>query len=691
MANLNKSLQNSLPRTLRLNLVSGASTFLGILTTMTHRIDILLYVALSEEADSVLEVLGDGFMPRELDNAPLTVFFGSLPGPIPGEDFNVAMVPAGKMGNTHSASVVSLMIEKFKPRDVVVVGIAGSLSNDMEPGDVFIPDSINEYLANSAGYGEEGNLKFTTSGNHFVSSRRLLNRFQNFSRIRHLTYDAWQNSARELRSSLIPTETETALMNAGLKSRGACKLYAGDDLKLASGPAVGKGKAFTEWIKRDVDRKVAALEMESAGVYDAALVHVPAPRTIAIRGISDYADERKEKIEATAQGAFRALSAKNAVALFKQAVAAGVFAVENFEAADTSKSSDHDLLDSRARSIFVIGGETGETADVDAELPLLASVCMKLGTVLARAGAQLIVCSPFPDSADYYTAMGYADAKAGGVIHFHSPLHPIVEGKRQLFRQTFGQSNLSFQDWNYPAPETDEPGSWSQAWLLTQIQALERADIVVALGGKVSKTASTLLHLAEAKGLPIIPFAFLGGAAGRNYKRRDWARLNPKFDAKILENKSGVDQVVQIANRLILDRVRRSTVSDSRPKNVFISVARQDAAMGQALEDVLKTHGIEAVFGEREFMPNQLISATIAHALGGSDIVAILWSRSYAQSPWCYDELALALSLEALDGVKIWLFNLDDSSIVPTQARKLPAVSVRSENGLRIAIKELLQ
>jgi hypothetical protein len=207
----------------------------------------------------------------------------------------------------------------------------------------------------------------------------------------------------------------------------------------------------------------------------------------------------------------------------------------------------------------------------------------------------------------------------------------------------------------------------------------------------MSKTASTLLHLAEAKGLPVIPFAFLGGAAGRNYKRRDWARLNPGFDVSILERESGVEQAVQIANRLILDRIKRSMVGNSKHKTVFISLARQDAAMGRALEGVLTSHGITAVLGEREISPDELISTTIENALRGSDIVAILWSRSFAQSPWCYDELALALSLEALGGMKVWLFNLDDSSIVPTQARKLPAISVRSEEGFRNAIHELLR
>ena len=64
------------------------------------------------------------------------------------------------MGITRAANVVSVLIEKLKPTDVVVLGIAGSLSNDMEPGDVFIPDSINEDSANSATRGEGENWTF---------------------------------------------------------------------------------------------------------------------------------------------------------------------------------------------------------------------------------------------------------------------------------------------------------------------------------------------------------------------------------------------------------------------------------------------------------------------------------------------------------------------------------------------------
>ena len=206
---------------------------------------------------------------------------------------------------------------------------------------------------------------------------------------------------------------EDALAGAGLEMRGTCKLYAGDDRKLASGPAVGKGKAFVEWITREVDRKVAALEMEFAGVDDAAIIRTPAPRTIAIRGISYFADARKEKIEATAKGLFRRLSIDNALALLITSIEAGMFKPEAPISVDAVVSGKVTVPGSRVKSVFVIGGVTGETDDPGAELPRLNIASWKLGKTLADAGAQLVICSPFPDSADYYTAMGTPKGRRG--------------------------------------------------------------------------------------------------------------------------------------------------------------------------------------------------------------------------------------------------------------------------------------
>src|SRR5215472_12633779 len=90
---------------------------------------------------------------------------------------------------------------------------------------------------------------------------------------------------------------------------------------------------------------------------------------------------------------------------------------------------------------------------------------------------ELIVCSPFPDSADAYSVLGYVRSDVGHVIHFHSPRHADVEQKRSELEKMLGKSDTKFVDWHYPGPESKE--AWGQAWLLSQLMALERADVVV--------------------------------------------------------------------------------------------------------------------------------------------------------------------------------------------------------------------
>jgi nucleoside phosphorylase len=67
------------------------------------------------------------------------------------------------------------------------------------------------------------------------------------------------------------------------------------------------------------------MDMESAGVHDATIIRTPAPATLAIRGISDWPDERKKVLEKHGKGRFRQLAVKNAVSLLVRAIEAGLF------------------------------------------------------------------------------------------------------------------------------------------------------------------------------------------------------------------------------------------------------------------------------------------------------------------------------------------------------------------------------
>jgi TIR domain len=63
----------------------------------------------------------------------------------------------------------------------------------------------------------------------------------------------------------------------------------------------------------------------------------------------------------------------------------------------------------------------------------------------------------------------------------------------------------------------------------------------------------------------------------------------------------------------------------------------------------------------------------IEEHLARCDVFIVLWSRDYACSPWCYDELATALRRAEAGEMQLWLLRVDDIRIVPPKARELIA------------------
>jgi|WetSurSiteA1Bulk_404760.scaffolds.fasta_scaffold00569_2 hypothetical protein len=91
------------------------------------QIDILIYIALSEEFDILSDELIKkfNFISKKLDNLPSTIFNGRVSSPVLNKDFEIAVVPVGKMGNIASAVVVSKICEQFDVRNIVVLGFTG--------------------------------------------------------------------------------------------------------------------------------------------------------------------------------------------------------------------------------------------------------------------------------------------------------------------------------------------------------------------------------------------------------------------------------------------------------------------------------------------------------------------------------------------------------------------------------------
>lgn len=309
-------------------------------------LDIAIYVALNEEFQYVVEAMNCKLESHELIDIAITYYTGEIYAKNLNKDISIALVPAGKMGNTRSSNIMSSILDLLRPKNVVVLGIAGSIDNDLYPGNVLIPESVNEYLANAAGVGKK-KWGFVLSGNSYTSSPRLINRLQNFKITRPEYYNLWEGKVKENAFEFISKDILRNLQEKQIDIDLKSKIYSGDDKVLASGPAVAKGEAFIKWLKSESKRKTVAVEMESAGVFDAVSIRTYNPRVIAIRGISDFADERKEAIEDTAKQNFRMLAIYNCVSLLLSSIDAGLFDEEK------KNSTNEHLMDIEAALVSV--------------------------------------------------------------------------------------------------------------------------------------------------------------------------------------------------------------------------------------------------------------------------------------------------------------------------------------------------
>lgn len=345
---------------------------------------------------------------------------------------------------------------------------------------------------------------------------------------------------------------------------------------------------------------------------------------------------------------------------------------------------------SRAASVYVIGETTSETGCPEKEEAELARFCRRLGASIARAGADLVVCSPCPDSADFHTALGYARSGAGHRVNLHRPRDADVARQEAELRGILGPASARLlRTWHYPGPDGADRASLQQAWLLCRLMALDHADAVISIGGRTATSADALLHLAEARGVPVVPFAFLGGASRRAYRRSRW-RHQAGLDFDRLRSKESVDDAMAIADLLLTARLKRVRAYAEPPQRIFISRARADAAYAAAASRHLTRAGFEVLMGDKDPVDNRVIESAIEEAVLRADLVIALWSRSFAASRFCFDELDLALRRHRAGDLHLWIINLDGSDVVPPGARTLPQALARSPNALVTLLDDLL-
>lgn len=94
--------------------------------------------------------------------------------------------------------------------------------------------------------------------------------------------------------------------------------------------------------------------------------------------------------------------------------------------------------------------------------------------------------------------------------------------------------------------------------------------------------------------------------------------------------------------------------------------------------------------GMNRILAGHAIPGEIRNAIYGCDVFIAIWCKEYACSPWCYDELDIALDRHEGGGMALWVFCVDETRVVPPRARDLVAYSISSRQDLSGSVLELL-
>lgn len=329
--------------------------------------------------------------------------------------------------------------------------------------------------------------------------------------------------------------------------------------------------------------------------------------------------------------------------------------------------------------VFVIGGVAVPPDDQSApeQRDQLAVTCRALGRQVSEAGHVLLVCSPFEHSADYEVLSGvaeHAERTSSTRVDIHYPDHPTVSSLLPAWKKRLHPAILN-QVPHSPLDVADKgPRSYSHAWLLSQLEALEQCSVVIAVGGRDDGTAGMLLRLAESRSSkPVLPLAFLGGAARASFLRRRYQLQDALGDqsGEELLVEPNVRTVIEYAERLIQPKPSGSQLNASAQRKFFISYARARPAEADYIEMILRRRNQLVLRDERDIEPGHDIPERLKEFLHSANVFIAVWCKEYACSPWCWDELEMALERQGRGTMELWLLCVDDTRIVPRGARNL--------------------
>ena len=227
----------------------------------------------------------------------------------------------GDKGEKKAALLTENIIRTWEPKTIVVLGIGASIDKDVVVGDVVVAKQVDSYSEDSKAIGKNKSSRFTLQlgGDIYRASDDLIKFAQNFEFTNKDLFQSWKQACSQNLIKVLLKDKINRLIDKKILRENQ-RLLEGN---IASGPTVGAAVAFTKWLKNQRDRNYCVLEMESGGVLAAIYAKINPSKSLVLRGISDYGDNRKPMLDQIGDGALRKYAMHNVIQLLWSLLEAG--------------------------------------------------------------------------------------------------------------------------------------------------------------------------------------------------------------------------------------------------------------------------------------------------------------------------------------------------------------------------------
>jgi nucleoside phosphorylase len=279
--------------------------------TKETSVDIGIIIALKEEFREFFKQLRnpESFKDHETGVTDYLFF------PEKAQNCKCAATFVGDMGPEKAALATERFIKRRQPKTVVMLGIAGGMSKDVKLGDVVVVTTANNYLHRGKVVPDGESFTFEMGGDPYRCSDDLVRAVQDLEFAHAQLFQDWQQEAksRKEQDSLSQQLTENLVGEKPQFVEGA----------IVSSLVVGASEKFVNWLKQG-NRNYLAIEMEGVGMLSAVYSGADPKKTLILRGISDFADERKQELDQVGKGDIRRYAMNNAISLLWKLIEAGV-------------------------------------------------------------------------------------------------------------------------------------------------------------------------------------------------------------------------------------------------------------------------------------------------------------------------------------------------------------------------------